>query len=265
MNRKIAVIILSLTMALIIAVAAVVPALADNERRKNNDDDSNVTDSSNLVTTYGQHGEVILQLPAGSPKVTNVTAIRLVANEYNKKSTFGAYDTLLVMLWIPVYNGFMPVAQINNVNNSDLDAYLQKLYNVTPVWNSLCPNIIDVTDKDFNVWKEGDVIMANLTKTVKIQLPFNLMVGTPYAAFGNQTFNLPPLTLMFRPTAHSFEWKETTVLAKPPFSGYTINLESQMSPAWVKADIPTWVKGAWLECSGHICTHIVQTGIPPAA
>jgi hypothetical protein len=259
------VIVLSLSLALIIAFAAVAPTLAEHERGKRNDDSSNVTDTSNIVTTYGQHGEVIIQLPAGNPKVTNVTCLRLIANDYNKKSAFGAYDTLLIFLWVPVANQFVPVAQINNVNNPGLDAYLHTLWNNTPVWNPMMPNVIDVTDKDLDVWMDDGIIIANLTTTVKITLPFNLRVGNPYVAWGNLTFNLPPLTLMFRPTAPSFKNEETTVLAPSPLSGYTINLKSQMSPAWVKADIPTWVKQAWLECSGHICTHIVQTGIPPAA
>jgi hypothetical protein len=69
---------------------------------------------------------------------------------------------------------------------------------------------------------------------------------------------------MFRPIANSFDWKESLTLSKPPFSGYTIDIKSQMTPAWVKADIPTWVKGGWLECSGHICNDLVQTAIPPA-
>ena len=70
---------------------------------------------------------------------------------------------------------------------------------------------------------------------------------------------------MFRPTAHDFEFSEKlTLLPSPPLSGYTVSIKSDMSPAWVKADIPDWVKGAWLEETGHICTHLVMTGTPPA-
>jgi hypothetical protein len=258
MNRKISVIALSLSLIIIIAVAAVAPALAHDDKRESND--------NSYVTVYGQHGEVIIQLPAGNPRVTNVTSLRLIANDFNKKSTFGAYDTLIVALWIPIANQFVPVAQINSVSNPALDTYLHTLYNNTPVWTGLTPNIIDLTSKDLSVWKDDDVIIANLTTSVKITLPFNLMVGSPYTAWGNQTFTLPSLTLTFRPTARSFHNEESATLAPhPPLSGYTVNVKSQMSPAWVRVDIPTWVKGAWLECSGHICTNIVQQGIPPAA
>ena len=257
MNRKISVIVLSLSLIVIIAVAAVAPALANNDKNKSND--------SSYVTVYGQHGEVIIQLPAGSPKVTNVTALRLIANDFNKKSTFGAVDTLLVALWIPVANQFVPVAQINSVSNPDLDTYLHALYNNTPVWTGFTPNVIDLTSKNLSVWKDDDIIIANLTTSVKITLPFNIMVGSPFMTAGNQTFILPPLTLTFRPTAHSFHNEESLALVPhPPLSGYTVNVKSQMSPAWVRVDIPTWVKGAWLECSGHICTNLVQQGIPPA-
>ena len=265
MNRKIPATIFFLCLAAMTAVAVFAPALAHNSN-------SIRSDSSNVVV-YGRHGEVILQLPepsnATAPAApgtqSHPSCLRLVANNYDRKSTFGAYDTLLVALWIPAYNSFIPVAQINSVSNVNLDEYLHILYNNTPVWNPLMPNIINVDDKVLDVWNEGDVIIANLSATVKITLPFNLMVGTPYATWGNQTFNLPPMTLMFRTIAHGFQFQESTALVpSPPLSGYTINITSWMSPAWVKADIPTWVRGAWLECSGHICTHIIQTGIPPA-
>lgn len=257
LNRKILLILLSLSLAITIGVAAVVPAFA-------HEDKGDTANGSNVMA-YGEHGEVIIQLPTGSPKVTNVTSLRLIAANFNKKSTFGAYDTLVVSLWEPIANAYVPVAQISNVPNLALQTFLHAFYNNTPVWNGLMPNVINVTEKDFKVWMDDDILMANLTTTVKITLPFNLMVGTPYATWGNQTFNLPPITLMFRPIAHGFHWEESATLTKPPLSGYTMTVKSTMNPAWVKVDIPAWVKAVWLEVSGHICTHITQTGIPPAA
>jgi hypothetical protein len=52
-------------------------------------------------------------------------------------------------------------------------------------------------------------------------------------------------------------------LPSPPLSGYTMDITSLMSPAWVRVDNPTWVRGAWLECAGHICTDLTETEIPP--
>jgi hypothetical protein len=248
--------VLALSLVVIVAVAASAPALA-HDNRDNKDESSN-------VVAYGYHGEVILNLPAGNPQVTNVTSLRLVAGDFNQKSTFGAYDNLAVYLWIPVANQFVPVAQLINVNNPALDEKLHEFWFNTPVWNPLMPNVIELSDKDFKVWKENDIIMANLSTAVKITLPFNLMAGNPRATWGNLTFNLPPLTLMFRPTAHDFEFSEDfALLPSPPLSGYTFNVKSDMSPAWVKADIPAWVRGSWLEETGHICTHLIMTSTPP--
>lgn len=231
--------------------------------------------SSNATTvtttqryTYGEHGEVILQLPPpsnlpNSSTPSHPTNLRLIAIGNNNRSSFGAFSSLIVALWIPVYNTFVPVAQINSVSKPELDTYLQTVYNNTPIWNPLMHNIINLnSSQNLNVWREDRIIIANLTTPVTITLPFNLMNGTNYAAWGNQTFTLPPLTLIFHPIAPPVPLHEAVYLA-PPFSGYTIDTTSLMSPAWVRADIPLWVKGAWLECSGHICTEVVQTGIPP--
>jgi hypothetical protein len=171
---------------------------------------------------------------------------------------------LFVSLWIPAQNGFVPVAQINNVSDPDLTSFLQDYYNNTAVWNPLMHNIFNLDNKSLSVWREGSIIVANLTTPVTITLPFNLMNGTLYAPWGNQTFILPPLTMVFCPTAPAFPFEELFSLTpSPPLSGYAVNLTSWMSPAWVKVDIPMWVKAGWLECTGHICTHIIQIGTPP--
>jgi hypothetical protein len=261
MNRKNTLKVIILSLAVVMAIASVSIAFANYRR-----DDSN-------VVVYGQHGEVVLQLPQPSNATppappgtsSHPTCLRLIANDFDKKSEFGAVDTLVVALWIPNANSFVPVAQIQDNSNPDYINFARTLYNNTPVWTGLTPNIICVNDNQLEVWKEDDVIMANLTMPVKITLPFNVMIGSPYATWGDQTFILPPMTLMFRPIAHGFDNHESlTLLPHPPLSGYTVDVKSWMSPAWVQASIPLWVKGAWIECSGHVCTHLTQTAIPPA-
>lgn len=254
MNRKILIAVLVLSLSVVMAVALVAPSFAHSKK----DDDSN-------VVVYGQHGEVILQLPSGIP--SRPTALRLIASDFNKKSEFGAVDTLMVALWIPAASTFVPVAQIVDDSNPDRLAFIQMLFNNTPIWrvSPAFPNVIQVADKDLDVWKEDDVIFANLTTTVKITLPFDQM-PMPQKAWGNLTFNLPPMMLTFRPIARDFHYEETvSLLPHPPLSGYTIEVTSMQSPAWVTADIPSWIHGGWLEATGHICTHLTQTDIPPAA
>lgn len=252
MNKKVTAIVLSLGLTLVILVAVFAPALAYNNDHGKKD--------SSIIVTYGQHGEVILQLPSGTP--SHPTNLRLIANDYDKRSHFGAYDTLVVALWIPAMNAYVPVAHINSISNPDLDAFLQTLYANTPVWNPVMHNIFDTSA--LSVWRKGDTIMANLTSSVTVTLPFNLMVNTPYVSWGDLTFVLPPMTLTFQTIGHGSPYEEALTLTSPPFSGYTLQIKSWMSPAWVKAQIPTWVSGAWLECSGHICTNLVSTSTPPA-
>jgi hypothetical protein len=270
MKRKLSIIVLSLSLAVIIMIATIGITFANGNKDKKKD-------GSNVVA-YGQHGEVILQLPTPSNKPAppaalgtpwHPTCLRLIAGDIEKKSTFGASDNLDVYLWMPAMNSFVPVAHITDQDDPDALEFFHAVYIGLPIWNTAVEepnmrNVITVEDNELDVWKEGDVIMANLTKAVTITLDFTKIAAL--AAWGDQTFVLPPMTLMFRPIARDFANEESvTLIPSPPYSGWTMTVKSRMSPAWVKAQIPLWVKGGWIECSGHICTHLVQTGIPPGA
>jgi hypothetical protein len=212
--------------------------------------------------TYGEHGEVILQLPqpsnaTNSNMPSHPTTLRLIASSFDNRSSFGASDTLLVLIWVPAADQFIPVAQINSVSDPTLDAHIQAVWNNTPVWNPIMHNVIDVNG--FSVSRVGSLIIANLTVPVTITLPFNQMTGTPNAAWGNLTFILPPLTLTFHPIGSPVPLHEVSKLP----SGFTLDITSLMNPAWVRSDIPMWLKNAWMESSGHICTNLIQAGIPP--
>jgi hypothetical protein len=250
-NRKILIVILVLSLASIIPVAAFAPAFARYKKPDNS-----------IVVSTGQHGEVVLQLPPGVP--SHPTCLRIVAETHDKKAAFGPYDSMSVMLWIPESNGFQVVGLLSNNPNPELYTFLKNTFNNTFIWNPVMPNIFNVTRQDLNVWTEGDTIIANLTKSVKITLPFNLVPSPSISTWGNLTFILPPMTLTFRPTAHGFHFEETTVLApSPPLSGYTLKINSWQSPAWVTAEIPAWSRSFAWEFSGHICTHLTSTYIPP--
>jgi hypothetical protein len=217
---------------------------------------------------FGEHGEVIVTFPPpstlpNSSQPSHPTTLRFVAAIYNDRSSFGASSSILIQLWIPAANQFVGVAQIVASSNPDLPAYLQTIWNGTPIWNPIMHNIFIVNSQTLNVWRDCDKIIANLTAPVTITLPFQLTATN--AAWGNQTFTLPPLTLTFIPTASPSPLHEVIpLLPSPPLSGYVLDITSLMSPAWVRVDNPTWVKGAWLECTGHICTDLTEVEIPPA-
>ncbi len=251
MKIKIAAAILTPISAIILAVAlfaSIAPA--------------NSLDTS--LVAYGSHGEVTVQLPPAIP--AHPTALRLVASDINSSSTFGARDNLIVWLWIPAYNNFIPAAMITT-GNSDVLTYFKTLYNGTPIWNPpLEPNIINVSSSVLQVSKQGDIIIANLTVPQKITLPFDQMNGTQFQALGNQTFTLPALMLTFRPIGSPFNYEESTqILPHPPLSGYTVNLTSVQSPAWVQVSIPQWIGVGPFEETGHICNNLVERATPPAS
>lgn len=126
MNKKSSVMVLSLLLAISITVATVAIALAHSDEGKRND-------SSNVVF-YGKHGEVIIQLPTGNPKVTNVTSLKLIATHRDKKSAFGESDILQVALWVPVANNYVPVATIMDNPNPDLLTFVHTVFNNSQIW-----------------------------------------------------------------------------------------------------------------------------------
>lgn len=251
MKLKMAFAILAIVSVVILTVAIMAPTLAT------------IPQNSPTVTTYGSHGEVILQLPTAIP--SRPTCLRLVASNYTSETTFGARNGLLVYLWIPVYNGFVPVAAITD-GSSDVINFLHEFWNGTAVWNPPnMNNVINVTDKVLEVWRAGDVIIANLTMPQRIVLPFDQMNGSALQPAGNQTFILPALTLTFHPIGEDFEFTESFTIPKPQFSGYNMTIKSFQSPAWVQVEIPAWLRNAQLEVTGHICNNLVEEYIPPAA
>ena len=170
MNRKTIALSLSLCLlaATIIGVVAQTYATAATNT-------STSTAANDLA--YGEHGEVIIQLPPPSNATNSTlpshpTNLRLVATSYDNRSTFGASNTLLVQLWIPAANQYVVVAHIKTNPNPDLDTHLQTFWNNTPIWNPLMHNIITVNSQALNVWRDGSLIIANLTAPVTITLPF---------------------------------------------------------------------------------------------
>jgi hypothetical protein len=280
--------VLSLSLVVIIAVSAFALALA-----------ANPTDS--LVKRYGTEGQVVLQLPSNAtppaPPGTNSshpTTLILTAIDADGRSTNGASDLLIVWLWKPVGNLFEPVASItDNANDAE---FAKTLWNGSYVWypvgpplfpvkTNLSPNVIKVGDKDLEVWTEtasihsgnghwrGDengrcvwtssegTLMVNLTKAVTITLPYYNASGTR----SNQTFILPPTTLMFRGLGNDFKEELSALLTGyPNSSNYTIVESKMTAPAWVRVSVPDWLGRNPFEVTGNIGWRLTQTFIPPS-
>jgi hypothetical protein len=164
LNKKVLGTLLSLSLAVIITVAAVVPALAHGNQC---DDDK----SASLTTFYGSGGNVVIQLPQGIP--SHPTALGILVLDVDKWSTFGAMDIMAVSIWIPQLNSLFPVVVISDSTNPDFYAFFKTVYINSAIWAPpIMPNIIQVADKELEVHRHGDVLTANLTVPVNISLPF---------------------------------------------------------------------------------------------
>ncbi len=237
--------------------------------------------TSNKITNTGTGSLVYLNLPqpsnATSPPAapgtpSHPTNIQLRCYHFTQDSTFGAFDAILVYLWIPQTNSYSPAALITDTANVEL---YQNLWNKTFVWlkqtnpaaNML--NVIQVNANDLDIHTEtpspasqfGDMLVVNLTKPATINLPFNLL-PLPYAACGNMTFTLPPMVLKFRPIAESYYDLGANALLP---SGYYRQPISQLrTPAWVEESIPSWLGAVSpLEVSGHIDYKFSEVITPP--
>jgi hypothetical protein len=238
--------------------------------------------SNNQIINIGTGSMVYLNLPP-APNATSPPAapgtpsrpsdIQLRSYHYNAESSLGAFDLINVYLWIPQRNSYQPVATITNLANTEI---FQNVWNNTFIWlKTVNPsanllNVIQVGTKDLIVGTQsgspssmyGDNLWVNLTKSVTINLAFNLL-SQPTAAIGNLTFTLPPMTLRFIPIANSYTDQGTNALLP---SGYQRQPFATMrTPAWVEESIPSWLGGtAPLEVSGHIDYQFKEIITPPA-
>jgi hypothetical protein len=243
------------------------------------------------VVFTGALGEVTLQLPSNSsPPVSpggipnHPTILKLVAFDYDRGSTFGAADELDVFLWQPIANTFQPVAVItDNPNNAE---FWKATWNGTYVWlqailpppigqTTLFPNVILVQPGDLQVWIESEhsrdrndasnTFWVNLTTTVKVTLPYFNATGVN----SNQTFNMPPTTLMYKTTSDEFVLPWTTSFTGyKNSSNYTWVREGAEQFAAVRIHIPAWLAGAgprdWtLDTTGSVRWNEVDTLTPP--
>ncbi len=251
-------IILTASLMLTIAVAAIFPAIANST-------------PSNSITKYGTNAEVNLQLPTPGGAITNrPTNLKISVLDYDKRSN--SADALQVLIWVSAMNTYVPVAFISdqpwsaqdkaNLNNSAM--YLE--VNGVVIRN----NLKVVADKELDVWqeskgsyngwrsnswsKQGDeTLIANLT--VPTQLDFT---GLP-PVFGSG-FTIPPMYLKFIGIAEGIPPAGQLSMNLP--SGVAVTLEATTVPAWALVRIPAWGTGDQT-FAASIYENLVITFTPP--
>jgi hypothetical protein len=246
LNKKVFGTLLAFSLAIIITVAAVVPAFAHGNQRR---DDKN----GSIITFYGSGGSVFFQLPSGIP--SHPTALQIEVYDFDRRSYFGAMDVMVVYLWVPAINSPVTVAICSDNPNLDFFAFSKMLLNNTPVWTPpIMPNLFKVADKELEVQRHGDVLTANLTVPLNIALPDTL----------GGDFTLPATTLEFRGIGDVFKDEGTmTLLPSPPLSGYTIKMTFIGKPAWVRLLIPQWTGPFPITFDGTLFTHVTRTYTQP--
>ncbi len=238
MSKKINALILAVSLAVVITVAAVAPTFAAQEFPINAND-----------TSKGSHGNVTVSLPVGGGAVAgHPTELVLSAYDYGESMNYA--DLLILAVWLPAMNSFVPIAVIGD---QAPNAQVKGMWNNTAVYLEINGAVIrnnlkTVTDTQLNVWTEGHgatenlVLMANLT--VPVQLDFT---GLPSSVFGS-SYAVPAMTLMFRGIGDSFPHEET--LSFP--SGISTTSTHVDIPAWVRVGIPAWLGNHALTVDGTI-------------
>jgi hypothetical protein len=218
--------LLALSLAAIITIAAVTPALASKPQ------------SNPGSVTYSNDGWVCVQLPPpGGAMTGHPIDLKFWAQDVEKRS--GGVDVLNIIIWVSALNSYITIAAIaDQVPTAEVKA----AYNGTPVYLEINGvvirnNIKTVADKELDVWMErarghDDIFIANLTVPVG-PLDFT---GLP-PIFGS-TFTVPAMTLTFSGIA---EGSRQTTTANLP--GFTWSQTSTMVPAFVIVDIPAWLTG----------------------
>lgn len=211
------------------------------------------TAKSNIVT-YADGANVIVSLPQGN--ATHPLNLRIGVSHIDPKSDYGGPDVLTLYIWVPSLNSYVPVAVLSTNTDPDAITWVKGVFNNTPIWTPpMMMNYFTPTANQFKVYMDGDNLWANSTASYNITLPAQLG--------GN--FTLPPMTLMFVPIGQGFPHQETTVLAKPQYSGWTIQMSHTDVPAWVRVVIPAWVGATQVEVVGTMTLDGTTIYIPPSS
>lgn len=204
------------------------------------------------INTYADGANVIVSFPQGN--ITHPLNLRIGASHVDPRSDYGGPDVLTIYIWVPSMDRYVSVAILSTNTNPDAITWIKGVFNNTPVWTPpIMMNFFTPTANQLRVYMDGDNMWVNSTASYNITLPAQLG--------GN--FTLPPMTLMFIPIGEGFAHQETTVLPKPQYSGWTIQMSHTDVPAWVRVIIPAWAGNTHIEVVGTMTLDGTAIYIPP--
>ncbi len=189
------------------------------------------------VVAYASSGNAVIHPPAN----LDLPDMMIDSWHARKESTFGEGNTLIVSLWLNTPKGytFVPVAVVETSNDLRLLDFDKAFFAGTPTGQ----NVIHVTDKELQVWKQGDGLFAGWT--IQIPLP-------PLQRY------LPPSCLLFEKIGEARTQKYNT----PMPSGYTGTCEYTGFDAFVTFVSPTW-KYAGPATEAVFGMNVILGSIPP--
>jgi len=190
------------------------------------------------TVAYGSTGQVIIRPPAslGLPNM-------MIDCWHIRRGTFGEgnTNTLVVSLWLNTQKGYMfvPAAVVETTTDSKIMDFYKALFRGTPAGQ----NVINATDKELRVWKQGDSLFAGWT----IQIPLN-----PLPCY------LPPSCLLFQRIGEARTQKYAALFP----SGYKGTCEYTGYDAFVTFVSPTW-KYAGPATEAVFGMNVIMTSIAP--
>ena len=193
--------------------------------------------NSARVVAYASTGQVIVHPP------TNLNLPNLMIDCWHarKQSTFGEGNSLIISLWLNTPKGctFVPVAVVETSSDPRIIDFDKAFFGGTPAGK----NVIHVTDRELQVWKQGDGLFAGWT----IQIPLR-----PLPRY------LPPSCLLFEKIGEARTQKYDT----PMPSGYKGTCEYTGFDAFVTFISPTW-KYAGPATEAVFGMNVILTSIAP--
>lgn len=209
--------VLGIVLALLLAViVSATPALA----------------RPNGIQFYGSFGRAFISPPSHPHMMIQVF-------DFNKRSSFGAHDGLLLHVWgpdlgIPIEE-YLPCKVVtDNAEKADL---ANEMFSFSPIW--LGAELVE--EDDLEVWRKGNKLFANLT----VEIPLT------------DEYYIPPSYIEFEGCGGAIHGTETGVFP----SGYEMTTTYMGFDAFV-----TFVCHPW-ECvypaGGFVALHMCITITPP--
>lgn len=256
--------ILVLSLAITVAVAVISPALA----HKNQDDTPG-------ITTYGSSAGIDISLPPpGGAVAGHPTNLEIEINDWNRRSETGAFDAMIIYVWVPAFNEYFPLAAILDIPIPD---WYKAMFNGTFAYQEangvvIRNNIFSVSDKELDVWMESawacygyghkgysysnsETLRANLT------VPLQISNASIPSIFGIKSFTFPPTQIEIHEIGEGWSHETSATLPKPPLSGYTQSSKHIDVPALARIMIKGWISE--YETADHIKVQETRTWTPP--